>query len=248
MTLNDIIRLFELNKDNLDEACKIDDSEFKFSFNKAISILNRFKEFNSGFADKKCIAVTNGNPYITLILCMQALSQNIRLTINVQDTMIALNGAIVKIFSSNFRDDAPTLKEYMSPREFIGSDADDIVVIDDKTKFNYLKDELGIKVRYMSLLNVELYTNSEDMSSLTDTISEYCNQSFINLDIHKDESIDEFVKQTNKYEGGNVALILDKDPVYQADIYDKLDGKQVYVNCNPFAKIEADVALKNLLK
>ena len=48
--------------------------------------------------------------------------------------------------------------------------------------------------------------------------------------------------------GGNVALILAKGPVYQADIYDKLDGKQVYVNCNPFAKIEADVALKNLLK
>jgi len=63
MTLNDVIRLFELNKDNLDEACRIDDSEFKFSFSKAISILNRFKEFNSGFVDKKCIAVTNGNPY-----------------------------------------------------------------------------------------------------------------------------------------------------------------------------------------
>lgn len=248
MTLNDIIRLFELNKDNLDEACKIDESEFKFSFNKAINILNRFKEFNSGFIDKKCVAVTNGNPYITLILCMQALSQNITLTINVQDTMIALNEAIVKIFSVNFRDDAPTLKEYMSPREFIDSDADDIVVIDDKTKFNYLKDELGIKVRYMSLLNVELYTNSEDMLSLTDTISEYCNQSFINVDIHNNESIDEFVKQANKYEGGNVALILAKDPVYQADICDKLDGKQVYVNCNPFAKIEVDVALKNLLK
>ncbi len=248
MTLRDIIQVFELNKDNLEEACKIDDSEFKFSFNKAISILNRFKDFDSSFLDKKSVVVTNGNPYITLILCMQALSQNIKLTINVQDTMIALNQAIVKIFSVNFGQDAPTLKEYMSPREFISSDADDIIVIDDKTKFNYLKNELGIKVRYMSLLNVELYTNSEDMSSLTDTISDYCNQSYIGIDIHKNESLDEFVKKTNKFGSGNVALILAKDAVYQADICNKLEGKQVYVNCNPFAKIEADVALKNLLK
>ena len=32
------------------------------------------------------------------------------------------------------------------------------------------------------------------------------------------------------------------------DINDKLSDKKIYYNCNPFAKIEIDVALKNILK
>ena len=53
---------------------------------------------------------------------------------------------------------------------------------------------------------------------------------------------------TLKYEGGNIALILTKEKVNQMDIYDKLSDKKVYLNCNPFNKIEVDVALKNILK
>lgn len=248
MTLNDIIQSFKANQEVLEKACKIDNSDFKFSFNKAIDILNRFREFKSAFLDKKSLVVTNGNPYITIILCMQAISQNINLTIDIQDSMFALNSAIVKVFGLKLGSDAPILKKYLSPREFISSDADDIVVIDDKAKFEYLKKELGLSVRYVSLLNVDLYTNSEELSSLTDTIHEYCNQSFIGIDVHKNESIDDFLTKSNKYESGNVALILTKDNVNRADIYDKLEDKKVYFNCNPFAKIEVDVALKNILK
>ena len=68
------------------------------------------------------------------------------------------------------------------------------------------------------------------------------------MDIYRDETIDEFVNETNKYEGGNIALILTKEKVNQMDIYDKLSDKKVYLNCNPFNKIEVDVALKNILK
>ena len=214
----------------------------------SIDILNRFREFKSAFLNKKSLVVTNGNPYITIILCMQALSQNISLTLNVQDTMFALNSAIVKVFGLNLGDNSPKITKYMSPREFINFKADDIVVIDDKTKFYYLRDELKIKVRYVSLLNVDLYTDSEDLSSLTDTITDYCNQECIGLDVYRDESIDEFVNEANKYESGNIALILTKEKVNQMDIYDKLSDKKVYLNCNPFAKIEIDVALKNILK
>ena len=224
----------------------IQDSDFKFSFNKALDILNRFREFKSAFLDKTSLVVTNGNPYITIILCMQAISQNIALCINVQDTMFTLNSAIVKIFSLNSK--APQIRNYMTPREFINYKADDIIVIDDKTKFFYLKDELKIKVRYVSLLNIELYTDSEELSSLTDTINDYCNQECIGLDIHKNKSIDDFINDTNKYDSGNIALILTKEKVNQLDVNDKLNDKNVYFNCNPFAKIEIDVALKNILK
>lgn len=248
MTLNSIVETFKLNKDNLEKACKLDETDFKFSMNKAIDILNRFKEFKSAFLDKKSLVVTNGNPYITIILCMQAISQNISLTINVQDTMIELNSEIVKVLNSNIGNDGPKITKYMSPNEFINSDFDDVVVIDDKTKYFFLKDELKIKVRYVSLLNVDLYTDSEDLSSLTNTITDYCNQEHIGIDIHNDKSIDDFVNEANKYESGNIALILTKEKVNQMDIYDKLSDKKVYLNCNPFAKIEVEVALKNILK
>ena len=248
MTLNSIIESFKMNKESLEKASKLDDSDFKFNVDKAIDILNRFREFSSAFLDKKSLVVTNGNPYITIILCMQAISQNISLTINIQDTMFALNSAIIKVFDLNLGNDGPQIKKYMSPREFISFDADDIIVIDDKTKFYFLRDELKLKVRYVSLLNVDLYTDSEELSSLTDTITDYCSQKYIGLDIHNNESIDEFVNEANRYESGNIALILTKEKVNQMDIYDKLSDKKVYLNCNPFAKIEVDVALKNILK
>ena len=248
MTLNDIIAAFYSNKERLEKASNSDNSDFKFNFNKSIDILNRFKEFKSAFLQKKSLVVTNGNPYITIILCMQAISQNISLCINVQDTMFELNSTIVNIFDSYLNEDGPKIAKYMTVDEFKNANVDDIVVIDDKSKFYFLRDELKIKVRYVSLLNIDLYTDSDEQTSLTNTINEYCNQRYIGLDIHKNETIDDFVEETNKYEGGNVALILTKENVNQMDIYDKLPDKKVYFNCNPFAKIEVDVALKNLLK
>lgn len=248
MTLNDIIASFKSNKQILEEASKLDNSDFKFNFNKAIDILNRFREFKAAFLDKKSLVVTNGNPYITIILCMQAISQNISLTINIQDTMFALNSAIVKVFDLHLNEEGPQITKYMSPREFINASADDIVVIDDRTKFYFLRDELNLKVRYVSLLNVDLYTDSSELLSLTDTIYDYCNQTYIGVDVHTNESLDEFVNEANRYESGNVALILTKEKVNQMDINDKLSDKKVYYNCNPFAKIEVDVALKNILK
>ena len=128
MTLNDIIQSFKINEDNIKKAIKVDNTDFKFNINKAIDILNRFREFETGFLNKKSLVVTNGNPYITIILCMQAISQNISLTLNIQDTMFALNSAIVKVFNINLRSDGPQIKKYMSPREFINSDVDDIIV------------------------------------------------------------------------------------------------------------------------
>ncbi len=248
MTLNDIIAAFYSNKERLEKASNNDNSDFKFNFNKSIDILNRFKEFKSAFLQKKSLVVTNGNPYITVILCMQAISQNISLCINVQDTMFELNSTIVNIFDSYLNEDGPKIAKYMTVDEFKNANVDDIVVIDDKSKFYFLRDELKIKVRYVSLLNIDLYTDSDEQTSLTNTINEYCNQRYIGLDIHKNQTIDDFVEETNKYEGGNVALILTKENVNQMDIYDKLPDKKVYFNCNPFAKIEVDVALKNLLK
>ena len=248
MTLNDIIAAFYSNKERLEKASNSDNSDFKFNFNKSIDILNRFKEFKSAFLQKKSLVVTNGNPYITIILCKQAISQNISLCINVQDTMFELNSTIVNIFDSYLNEDGPKIAKYMTVDEFKNANVDDIVVIDDKSKFYFLRDELKIKVRYVSLLNIDLYTDSDEQTSLTNTINEYCNQRYIGLDIHKNQTIDDFVEETNKYEGGNVALILTKENVNQMDIYDKLPDKKVYFNCNPFAKIEVDVALKNLLK
>ena len=247
MTLNDIIEAFNSNKEKLENASNNDNSDFKFNFNKAIDILNRFREFKSAFLEKKSLVVTNGNPYITIILCMQAISQNISLCINVQDTMFKLNSSIVDIFKLYLNDDGPKVVNYMTVKDFKNSEADDIVVIDDKSKFYFLKDELKIKVRYVSLLSIDLYTDLDDDSSLTNTINDYCSQKYIG-DIHKNESLDDFVEETNKYEGGNIALILTKEHINQMDISDKLSDKKVYFNCNPFAKIEVDVALKNLLK
>lgn len=248
MTLNDIIESFKSNKNLIEKANNIDNSDFKFSFNKALSILNRFREFKSAFLNKKTLVVTNGNPYITIILCMQAISQNILLTINVQDTMFALNSALVEALGAHLNENAPKIKKYMSPKEFISFKADDIIVIDDRSKYDFLKDELRINARYVSLLNVELYTDSEDLASLTNTINDYCSQEFIGLDIHDNKSIDDFVNEANRYESGNIALILTKEKVNQMDLYDKLSDKKIYFNCNPFSKIEVDVALKNILK
>ena len=199
MTLNDIIQSFKINEDNIKKAIKVDNTDFKFNINKAIDILNRFREFETGFLNKKSLVVTNGNPYITIILCMQAISQNISLCINVQDTMVELNKAIVDIFETYLNQMGIKVVNYMTVEEFKNTEADDIVVIDDKSKFNFLKDELRIKVRYVSLLSIDLYTDLDDDSSLTNTINDYCSQRFIGLDIHKNETLDDFVEETNKY-------------------------------------------------
>ena len=56
------------------------------------------------------------------------------------------------------------------------------------------------------------------------------------------------MNEANKYDSGNIALILTKNQLNTIDISDKLENKKVYFNCNPFSNIESEVALKNILK
>lgn len=246
MTLNDIISAFKENERILNEANKLDETDFKFNFNKAIDILNKFRKFNAKFVSKKALVITNGNPYVTLIIIMQAISQNIQLDINIQNRLPILNSAIIKIFETNICDFNIKLHIDMSPREIVDFETDEIIVVDDKAVYDKLYN-FGIMPKFISLLNIDLYTDSDKLSDLTSTIYDYCNQKFIGINLHKNEKIENFVYNEDRERSGNISLILTEKPIDKKLVEEKLHNKLVYINCNPFKTLESDVALKRIL-
>ena len=91
----------ERNKRILEKLNKIDNEYYSFQIktSKLIEIIKlkgqRKKE--SEVKGNNILVIHSGNPYLTLLLAIEAIQKEINITIDIQETMYGLNSGIVKI-------------------------------------------------------------------------------------------------------------------------------------------------------
>ena len=96
--INDAIKLFNENKNVLYKAYELDETDFEYEYIKLIKIIEEYKTRSIPKKNIGAICITDGNPYITMHLCMQAILSESVILINNQDTMNNLNRVILDIF------------------------------------------------------------------------------------------------------------------------------------------------------
>lgn len=258
MTVFDkIIDSFKENRSLIEQAIKTDAMGFKFDFNKAINILTGYslRESNESSIEAFIrfsktpnyikMVITNGNPYSTIILCAEAIRANVNIYLDVQNQLSNLNFVIVTLFKNNIKNEKQIIYSKLSLRNltefsFPMVNNHEVIIIDDKSKYNELN-LVKIPCRYVSLLSVDLYYDSDDFESMIDTISYYCEVNFINVLIFKNISNEKMIMQLNKKEAANAVLILTKNEIEYRELQDKY-LKKFYINYNPFDVLEIDMS------
>ncbi|MBP3255564.1 MAG: hypothetical protein J6M60_03645 [Clostridia bacterium] len=147
--INESIKWFNENKNVLWKAYEADKSDFKYEYTKLIKIIESYKEKEIKKENFGLICYTDGNPYITVHLCMQAiLSESLILICN-QNEMNNLNRTIIRIFKeiSNY---APRIENRITAEKlylFTENGREKIIVFNDKSRYETIK-SFGLPVSF----------------------------------------------------------------------------------------------------
>ena len=181
--------------------------------------------------------VYNGNPYVTINLCMQAISSKNKVILFYDDFMLGVNSVLIAIIQKVLKEyklnDLVLAKELSKNINFekLASQILKIVVIG-KTNF-YERLKIENKVFFPSNNSV-LYCDNDKFEEIKNAIYEYSMGTQEELEIVKDENLESLIKTINQDEYSNIVIVLSENSMTQ-DLFEKnILNKKVYINKNPF--------------
>lgn len=228
------------NKNLFLKANNVDNSIYmkQISLDKFFEIIDSY-EFvesdNASFRTKEI--VYNGNPYITLNLCMQALCEKTRIVLLYDDFMLGCNevliGTIKRVLNDYKFNDFVLNKEISDYKiiKKISEFVSNLVVIGKTGLFQNI--DVNNKIFYPSN-NVVLYCENERFYNIRRATYEYAMETKDEMEILYEDNIDEAIDIINMDKYANVAMLLTDNQESKNKFINGVKGKDIFVNENPF--------------
>ncbi len=239
----------ERNKRILEKLNKIDNEYYSFQIktSKLIEIIKlkgqRKKE--SEVKGNNILVIHSGNPYLTLLLAIEAIQKEINITIDIQETMYGLNSGIVKIIQEILNEEnvditinlvRDTINEKDNLLKF-----DKIIVMGERDMYKLLKKRNLKQLSYNPSGNIEIYCDSEEFQEIEEMICEIADYNFMLMERQEEcEKVEEVIEQINEYGEKDIVVILTKQNISKEELRKQIDGKYVYINENPYKQMEKD--------
>lgn len=188
--------------------------------------------------DERKIIFYKGDPYLTIHLCLQAVTQRIKILLVQDDFLIGVNEILLKIVENVLKEfkifNLINVENYSSLElEKIKNDFDEIIAIGDTTIYQVLKENES-NVKYFPYNNIGLYCDSKDLLKLQDAIYIYATESDYEIEIYYEEKIDEVIDLINSDSLKDTAVLLTKSNKSKEEFEHKIKNKKIIVNENPF--------------
>lgn len=238
-------------KNLLEKARNIDNKYYK-----KIILVNELHEIIKNYKGRKvCInsienvqIILSGNPQIVFYLCIEAIRNNLNIILVIEDFCVAQNKLLVETINNLFKKVRFTkkveLKNQISYSQVIEiSDAvDRTICIGNSNDYNRLNDKIK-NLNFYPYNIFEVYCDSDEMNDLKKIICDYAFLNQYEIDIYDDMNIDDAIKAINRDGYGYCSLILSKDKEKIEKFKNKILSKNIFINENPFEKIEFDLKI-----
>ncbi len=230
-----------LKRKEIEKIKKIDSKycKMKFEFSELINIIEKIK--TKGYTAKTKISSTtnfikyNGNPYITLNICILAIIEQISITLDCSDNMLGTNNIIVDIINLILGRYKIKNRIYLfsnMPIEEVQKQ-NIVIVIDDINKYNFYKRKKIQNLFFYSLNSIDIYCDSEEFDDLLDIIYKYADNNAIMIESYSELNIEEAIAMIeNSF--NKILIILTKNEKTKQEFKKLANQKQIYINENPF--------------
>lgn len=247
--IEDVIDLIKDNKSIFEKLNQQDDEVFMFEFsvNRLIEVLTGYKNEMIQEKETKKIFVSHyGNPYITAMLCIEAILQNCEITIGIEEICYGVNKAMIKIVND-------VLKEYKMQKQILlkmnitktdieAMDVDEIICLGNSNTYTNLRKVKNRQVKYVPLFDIVLYYDSEKYEELARNIQYFATQNLYEIEIFDEtEDFEDVIECINCDLPKHCATILSEEKQKQEKFKQEVDTKIVCVNENPFKKFELKI-------
>lgn len=242
-----IIRLRE-EQLNIKKCNEIDKKHYKMNVdvNKLIEISEKLnKEDLKEDIDQDVIVIHNGNPYITYILAVKALSNKINMKICVNEVMIGTNLILVKIIDEvikeiNIDNTIEIKKEF---NIFEHKENEKIIVLGDKEPYIKLLKQKVKDLYYIPKFNLVMYVEEGELEELKRNILNYCYNNFIEIELYEAQNVKEAIEEIKADNEGEKVMLLTNEKINKKDI----EGLDISINENILKNIEEVIIKEKIL-
>ncbi len=188
---------------------------------------------------EKIVISYYGNPYVTWILCIQAIIYQKQLLLESGEFMLSTNTFIVNMVNQILKENhLPKLLidciEIVDKTAIIEKEIKTIIIGATQNKAEYLG-----KYTYIPYNNYIIYCADEELEELSKSIYDYACNNFFETEVLFEEDIEEAIAIINLHKEC-IAIILTKDTNLQDLFREKIKNK-LYINENPFSKEEINL-------
>lgn len=199
--------------------------------------------------DERKIVIYKGDPYLTLHLCLQSLTQRTKILLMQEGFLPGVNEVLIKIFKKvlqdykiyNLIDEIKYSLEEFNEIKYL---FDEIIIIGNSTIYQIL--EKNEKIKYYPYNNIGLYCDSDELLKLQEAIFIYANENEYEIEIYYEDDIDKVIEMINYDQMKNIAILLTQNNMHKEKFENEIKNKMIVINENPF-KQEAN-SMYNYLK
>ncbi len=244
--VNEMIEFIKDNKKILEKINQEDYEIFAFHFevNQLIAIFENYKNETVKPQNTKKILVSHeGNPYITAMICMEAILHKTEVIVEIEEVCYGLNLAIIKMVNDILKDSKNTTKVLLqnayTNQGIQDLGLDKIVCLGNTNTYMSFKKVKDVEVIYVPFYNISVYYDSEEYEELVENMRYFAQQNLYEIEIFDEtEDFEDVIYSINHSLTKHCAVILSQDKQKQEVFRQNVNSKIVCVNKNPFKEFE----------
>lgn len=210
-----------------------------------IKIIESYKDKKQENLNKNILCIYNGNPEITLKLCLEAVILKTNFILNIQDFMVGINKIIVELVNKVLKEfnieiflfNLLTISEIKKLEEKV----DKILCIGNTNEFIKLSQVGLYKLDFYPYKSLEIYCENDELEELQKMIYDYSMLNQYEVEVFVQDDIDNIIGQINEFGNGYCAVLLSKNKEHIKKFQEEVDSEIVCINENPYNKIIFDI-------
>ena len=230
----DLEKELEKNNETIEKILKIDKNYCKSKTNIKIlkEVIEDLKEEKLDIQQEQKITISyNGNPSLTLNLCILAILVKNTVVLDYGDNWKGINLFIIQIVNNVLKNYKTEDLIYIKNNK--QDDSNKIICIDDINKYNSYLREKNKNVKFCSFNYLDFYSDCDEYEEIKELIYKVAEENQIQIEGYSELEAKEAV-QIMKNGFGTMVVVLtnskDTEQIFKANI----KNKKLYINKNPF--------------
>ena len=226
-------------------------------------LIDELKNIISEYMEKDIVTIDNikkvqiilpGNPEIVFRLGIEAVRNNVKMIINIDDFCLAQDTLLIEAINSAANESKLSkiveLKNLIKDEDIfnVSKTVDSTVCVGNSNDFNRLNKKYKIpNLKFYPFNIFELYSDSYELEEVRKGLYDYAMRNQFEMEIYDIElDIDEVINEMNKYGYGFCSILLSKDKEKIKKFKENIKSKYVCVNENPFKVIKFEFDLTKI--
>ena len=220
-------------------------SKMKVSLEMLEKVVNTLKDEKLDInQEQKGLIRYNGNPCITLNLCILAILTKTIIILDFNNYMIGINKLIIEMINEQlYKYKTDELIFFIEENKQV-KELNKIICIDDINKYNsYLRQGIT-NAKFYSYEYIDFYYDNEELEDLIKMVYQYAESEQIPIESYSELDLDNAVKMIQNGIGAKILLLTNSNETKKI-FRNNIKNKKIYINKMPFEK-EIKLINKNL--